>query len=63
MLCVEHGLCLVDQFCIPQRDEEVRAALVSISMIYKTLDVIALLQGSLCACADRVCGILEVGLD
>ena len=63
MLCAEHGLCLVDHFCIPQRDEEVRAALESIIMIYKTLDVIALLQGSLCACAGRVCGMLEVGLD
>ncbi|KAK0506968.1 hypothetical protein JMJ35_010668 [Cladonia borealis] len=54
MLCIKHGLCWVDQFCIPQRDEEVRTALASIPMIYKTLDVIALLPGSLCACAGRV---------
>lgn len=62
-LCKEHGACWIDQLCIPQDDEAVRATLANIPLIYQTLDVVALLPGSLCACALEICSWLRGVLD
>ncbi|KKY14869.1 hypothetical protein UCRPC4_g06636 [Phaeomoniella chlamydospora] len=53
----EHAAIWIDQLCIPQTDEQIRQALAKIPLIYQTLDVVALMPGSRCACLgdDETC--------
>lgn len=46
--------CWIDQLCIPQQEKQIIATLASIPTIYRTLDVVALMPGSVCACYDEI---------
>src|SRR5438034_10381429 len=52
-LSLEHGGCWMDQLCMPQKDEELRSALASIPLIYRSLDVVVLLPGAPCKCLQE----------
>ncbi|KAJ9602133.1 hypothetical protein H2200_013253 [Cladophialophora chaetospira] len=49
-LTADGNLCWIDQFCVPQKDEQIRRTLSVIPTIFRTLPVIALLPGSICKC-------------
>jgi hypothetical protein len=61
LLCIENGEahgsrhagCWIDQLCILQTDEGIRAALASIPSIYRTLEVVALMPQAICSCVRR----------
>lgn len=48
-LCAERPIWM-DQFCIPQKEDEIVRTLASIPTIYRTFDVVVLMPGALCGC-------------
>lgn len=51
---MEHAACWIDQLCIIQtQDDDIRTTLAKIPSIYRTLDVVALMPGSLCSCLQQ----------
>lgn len=61
MVCLENGeehgienaACWIDQLCIPQSGDSLRNALASIPIIFRTLDVVALMPGGMCGCLQE----------
>lgn len=53
-LSAEHGACWIDQFCLPQTEENGRHALATIPHIYRTLEVVVILPGPICGCLRKV---------
>jgi hypothetical protein len=49
-LSEENGALWMDQLCVPQKGDALRALLAKISLVYRTLFVHILLPGSLCKC-------------
>jgi hypothetical protein len=50
----EHASVWIDQLCIPQTTDQIRNALASIPSIYRTLNVVVLMPGSLCGCLRQM---------
>ncbi|KAF9630715.1 hypothetical protein BFW01_g1277 [Lasiodiplodia theobromae] len=48
-LCAERPVWM-DQFCIPQKEDEIVRTLASIPTIYRTFDVVVLMPGAPCGC-------------
>ncbi|KFY53031.1 hypothetical protein V496_07968 [Pseudogymnoascus sp. VKM F-4515 (FW-2607)] len=59
-LSLEHAGCWIDQLCMPQKEEEVRTALASIPLIYRSLDVVVLLPGAPCKCLQESLEMIQV---
>jgi hypothetical protein len=55
----EYGGCWIDQLCIPQETEAIRAALAKTPAVYRNLEVIALMPGSTCECIGKMKKILQ----
>ena len=49
-LSAEYNAVWIDQLCMPQKDDTIRAAQAKVSRIYSTLDVTVIFPGSLCRC-------------
>jgi hypothetical protein len=50
------GALWIDQLCIPQSDDQIKATIAKIPVIYSTFEVVALLPGTLCRCLPRMLG-------
>ena len=58
-LSADYGGCWIDQLCIEQEEKKIRQSLASIPSIYRSLDVVAIMPGSACACLQGARQVVE----